>query len=170
MKNDQLLKTLPRKWRTLKTDSETPLVDSSLLTSLHNQGIDLNNISIDVLKLKTCESKKLYSLGILNLKQLSNTSESALRVVPHFGIMKVRRLKARLVAHLATLTNDISQLPEMPGKAVMENPPAAAGPEHDSQLTSVIEFIAELEAASESLEKLKKHIRLYVAEISKNQE
>jgi hypothetical protein len=171
MKSDQPVRTLPRKWKTTRADNGTPepMVNPEMLSLLHSQGITLDDIKIDILKLKACESKKLYSLGILNLEQLSNTSESALRVVPHFGVLKVRRLKAKLNSHLVSLLSGISPLPEI--QNVMQNgkPPMVLNREYDPELSSIVEFIAELEAASESLEKLRRRIRQYVEDIRKNQ-
>jgi hypothetical protein len=169
MKSDQMIKTLPRKRRLSGGTTRTPepMVNPELLAQLSSQGMDLRNINIDCLKLKACESKKLYSLGIFNLEQLGNTSEPALRAVPHFGILKVRRLKAKLNTYLLSLLSGVIPPAENQPAPINEEPSPAA--EDDAQLSSTVEFISELEAASQSLEKLKKRLNLFAAQIKKNQ-
>jgi hypothetical protein len=171
MKSEQSLKTLPRRWRTSVIDKVKvePMADSDLLASLHNRGIALQDISIDVLRLKSCESKKLNSLGILNLEQLSNTSETALRIIPHFGILKVKRLKARLTSHLNTLTSGDSPVSVTTLGRVEDQPPMVSNKENAS-FTAAAEIISELEAVSESLERLRRRIRLYIVEIKKDRD
>jgi hypothetical protein len=170
MRNDQLLKTLPRSRKTGRIDApdQLPMVNPELLRTLNNHGISLSVTGIDVLRLKGCESKKLYGLGIANLEQLANTSESALRIIPHFGIMKVRRLKARLNSYLLTLINDVVPAQEVQPEVKIEEPPIVAERD-DSQLNDAFEFISELEAATQSLDKLKKRMHVFVAELKKNQ-
>jgi hypothetical protein len=167
MKSDQVIKTLPRKRRMPgdTTRIQEPMVNPELLAKLSGQGIDPVDINIDCLKLKTCESKKLYSLGIFNLDQLGNTSESSLRAVPHFGILKVRRLKAKLNSYLLSLASGVNPAAENQPAPKSEEPSPAA--EVDVQLSSAVEFISELEAASQSLEKLKKRLHLFTAQIRK---
>jgi hypothetical protein len=171
MKSNRSVKTVPRNRRPSRaiTRTQESLANPELLLNLCNQGIDLKDISIDVLNLKGCESKKLYSLGILKLDQLSNISESALRAIPHFGIMKVRRLKATLNSFHLALSTNVSPFPEIQPAAKNEEQPGVLTCGGDSLSSSTAEFISELEATSESLDKLKGRIRLYIAEIRKNQ-
>lgn len=168
-KSNQPVKTLPRNRRPARSISRIPeqMVSPDILSSLRSQGIALSNTSIDVLKLKACELKKLRSLGMLNLEQLASSTESVLRAVPHFGIMKVRKLKTRLNAYVLSLQPGHTQLPDNQREEGVEEESRTLTDEDDSALSSAFEFITELEAASESLEKLRKRIRLYVAEIKK---
>jgi hypothetical protein len=173
MKSDPSVKTLPRKRRVSPAiiRIQEPMVNPELLGRLSSQGTALKDINIDCLKLKGCESKKLYSLGIFNLEQLGNTSESTLRAVPHFGILKVRRLKTQLNAYLLSLLSDVNPLPENQSVVCHEEQPEVHSGEDDSQLSSTFEFItSELEAASESLEKLKKRVHLFAAQIRKTRD
>jgi hypothetical protein len=171
MNSDQSLKTLPRNRkpaRTIDGVRET-MGKPELLSSLHCQGIALVDTGIDVLRLKGCESKKLNSLGISNLEQLANTTETALRAIPHFGILKVRRLKVRLNAYLLTLLSGVNPPLDIQPPVKTEERPVVIESKDAAQLSSISEFIAELEDASQSLDKLKKRIHRYVAELRKDQ-
>jgi hypothetical protein len=170
-KSDQPVKTLTRIRKTSGNISgiQEPMVKLEILSSLRSQGITLHNSSIDVLKLKGCELKKLNSMGILNLEQLANAPESVLRAVPHFGVMKVRKLKIKLNAYVLGLQPGLIPPSENQSEIDLKEEPGVIKEENDSALTSAFEFISELEAASESLEKLRRRMRLYVAEIKKQQ-
>ncbi|MBN1189650.1 MAG: hypothetical protein JXA46_07855 [Dehalococcoidales bacterium] len=144
------------------------MVSPALVSSLRSQGINLSNTSIDVLKLKGCELKKLRGLGMLNLEQLANATESVLRAVPHFGVMKVKKLKTRLNAYILGLHPGLVMLSESNAEIDTGRERVIADSD-DMAISSTFEFISELEEASESLEKLRKRIRLYVAEIKRQQ-
>jgi hypothetical protein len=144
-----------------------PMVNPEILASLRSQGIALNTTSIDVLKLKACELKKLHSMGMSNLEQLANATESVLRAVPHFGVMKVRKLKIRLNAYILGLQPGMLLHSGSQSEVGLEEELGNEIEENNSALSSAFEFISELEAAEESLEKLRKRMRLYVAEIKK---
>ncbi len=170
-KNDQPVETLLHNRKPAKSVSrvQDQMVNPDILAGLRGQGISLRDTSIDVLKLKGCELKKLHSLGMTNLEQLANSTESVLRAVPHFGIMKVRKLKLRLNAYIFSLQPGLTTFSEIQAETRPREEPDSRTGENDPALSSAFEFVAELEAASESLEKLRKRIRLYLAEVKKQQ-
>jgi hypothetical protein len=172
MKSDQSVKTPTRGRRSRKSHIQPPepMVDPNILARLQNQGLSLHETSIEVLKLRGCESRQLRAIGIFTLEQLASTNEDLLRMIPHFGITKVRKLKARLDSYLAATSNGVhlefSTPPPIQPKG-LSNTTITNG--ENSRLSSTCEFISELEAASESLDKLKKRLRTYVAEIKKSE-
>jgi len=160
MNVSQSVRTLPgrRPKKTVSPPGE-PMVNPQLLSSLRSQRITLNDKSIDVLKLRGCEAKKLQEIGIINLEQLANSNERALRTIPHFGIMKVRRLKSRLNTYLSSLAPAGIQ-PEEDDSSFLEiQADACIAVEDDPQLSAADDIILELEATSKTLEKLKQRLR-----------
>jgi hypothetical protein len=172
MRSDQSIKKLPRGRKPGKshTQSPEPMADPNLLSLLQNQGVSLQKINIEVLGLRGCEAKQLRAVGILNLEQLASSNEAVLRIVPHFGIMKVKRLKSRLNSYLAAmLKGDNPELNIQPliQTARLLNPQTTH--ENVIHIPSTSDFISELEAASESLNKLRKRLHLYVDEMKKSE-
>ncbi len=169
-----MVRALPRNRRILNRTprAQQLMVDAEVLSSLSHQGIVLNSTSLDVLRLKGCESKKLSSLGILNLEQLATSNEASLLAIPHFGVLKVRRLKTKLNSYLTGLSTGQPSLPDdasARGEAIKPDDQPAIQEGADNSLDSTLEVLSELEAASQSLEKLKKRIHTYITEIRKNQ-
>ncbi len=87
------------------TKRSAPMVDARLLAMLEAKGVPLHEISVEVLGLSGRQSSRLSAVGIRNMQQLSNCSQSDLLSVPRFGISTVRQIKAKLNAYLTAILN-----------------------------------------------------------------
>ena len=87
------------------TKRSTPMVDARLLAMLEAKGVPLHEISVEVLGLSGRQSSRLSAVGIRNMQQLSNCSQSDLFSVPRFGVSTVGRIKAKLNSYLRAILN-----------------------------------------------------------------
>jgi hypothetical protein len=67
--------------------------------------VHLQDTNIGVLNLSGNDLKRLEEAGISTLEKLAGCNESALLVIPHFGTMKVRQIKANLTSYLISVLN-----------------------------------------------------------------
>jgi len=87
------------------TKRPAPMVDARLLAMLEAKGVPLHEISVEVLGLSGRQSSRLSAVGIRNMQQLSNCSQSDLFSVPRFGVSTVGRIKAKLNSYLRAILN-----------------------------------------------------------------
>jgi hypothetical protein len=135
------------------------MVNPDLLYKLGNKGALLEEKSIGVLGLSAYDLKRLEEAGICSLKHLAVWYDSDILTIPHFGIKKVRRLKAELESYLsAMLTEQTREFDPQPESQEIsttdldELDPMAIHSSANFYLDS------ELEAFSKSLDKLKKRL------------
>lgn len=93
-----------RQWRVRSLAKRSaPMVDARLLAMLEAKGVPLHEISVEVLGLGSRRARKLSAVGIRNMQQLSNCSESDLLSVPRFGVFTVEQIKAKLNSYLTAI-------------------------------------------------------------------
>jgi hypothetical protein len=139
--------------------SSRPMVNPNLLTRLQHKEAVLEETHIAVLGLSVFDIKRLEEAGIFNLKQLAAWPDANILNIPHFGTIKVRRLKADLESYITGIlkeqNQEFEQLAGMPYTGTSKNEEADLETIHAfSRLNSE----SEMAAFSKSLEKLKKRL------------
>jgi hypothetical protein len=82
-----------------------PFINTILISRLKSQGVSLLETNIEVLDLGRGDLIKLGDAGIVTLEQLSSCIEMAVATIPHFGKIKISRLKAKVYSYLTSLLN-----------------------------------------------------------------
>jgi hypothetical protein len=147
------------------------MADPKLLEKVQVQGIRLQETGLHVLGLSGYDLKRLGDAGILSFDQLANCLESNILNIPHFGVMKVRRMKAGLGSYLNSRLNSKRLEPE-PGSGIPDK--EAAEPVESSppmaDFTSKGSPQPELEAFSKSLDKLEKRVKSLKSRLARARE
>ena len=88
----------------------TPMVDPRLLDRLISQGVKLAETPIAVLGLRGGDLKRLKDAGIINLEQLAKSNDTNIFNIPHFGIMKVNRIKIALRSYFSAILTESNNI------------------------------------------------------------
>jgi hypothetical protein len=136
------------------------MADPELLSKVQVRGVRLQETSIQVLGLSGYDLKRLGDFRLFSLEQLANCLEADILNIPHFGIMKVRRMKASLSVYLNSRLN--GDRPELELQSETISREVSEPAKSDIKVTdsaSEINSPPELEAVSKSLDKLEKRVK-----------
>jgi hypothetical protein len=86
-----------------------PFINPILTSRLKSQGVSLQEKDIEVLKLGRGDLIKLGDAGIFTLEQLTGCIETAVTTIPHFGKIKISRLRAKVLSYLTSLLSGGSE-------------------------------------------------------------
>jgi hypothetical protein len=82
------------------------MADPDLAEQVRSQGVKLQETGIGVLGIRVQDLKRLEDADINNIEHLALCSEDRVLSIPHFGIMKVRKIKTDLNLYLTSLLNE----------------------------------------------------------------
>jgi hypothetical protein len=156
VKKEQNVLVMPRigQYYSNVVPSSKAMISPGLLYQIRNKEAILEETQIGVLGLSTFDLKRLREAGIITLRQLAECNTTDILNIPHFGIKKVRRLKASFESFLASLIYE-HKLELDPSSTI---PLAETNDQFDSDQKTILSSDPELEEFSESLEKLKKQL------------
>jgi len=162
-----------KRFRMSGSRSSQPIVSPRLLMKVQQQKAISDSTRIDMLGLEASDLKRLGEAGIFTLKQLIVLRDLDIFNIPHFGIIKIRRLKATLKSYLTAMLKEENREPkQLGGITVTETKPGESG-KLAEQLSLKAAPIA-LEAISKNLEIIEKRllsleIQFMKAKMLKNQ-
>ena len=86
-----------------------PFANPILVSKLRSQGVLLQEKNFEALKLSPKDLERLGDAGIFTLEQLADCIETVIATIPHFGKVKIQRLKANLQSYLLSLLCDAGE-------------------------------------------------------------
>jgi hypothetical protein len=123
-----------------------PFINPILTSRLRSQGVSLRERNIEVLKLGRGDLIKLGDAGIFTLEQLTDCSETAITIIPHFGKIKISRLKAEVHSYLTSLLSGESEgFARQYGQPDVKTMEMAKSKGKCAQPSSIANFISDLE-------------------------
>ena len=134
------------------------MADPELIEQVRSQGVKLQELNIGVLGVRVQDQKRLEDADINNIEQLALCSEEQVLSIPHFGTMKVRKIKSDLNLYLTSLLNeqnrDFKFQPE-----ILETKSNLAQPGNEDILPAInLNPNSELEAFAKSIDLLEKRL------------
>jgi hypothetical protein len=169
VKKEQNVLIMPRigQYYSNVVPSSKAMVSPGLLYQIRNKEAILEETQIGVLGLSTFDLRRLREAGIITLRQLADCNTTDILNIPHFGIKKVRRLKANFESFLTSIIDKPILGIDQPSGMPLERTTDL----FKSDQKPILSPDSELEAFSESLEKLKKQLgslELKIAKAIKN--
>lgn len=138
------------------SQSSQPLVSPRLLMKVEQQKAIPDGTRIDMLGLEGSDIKRLGEAGIFTLKQLVVLRDRDILNIPHFGIIKIRRLKATLKSYLtAMLKEENREHKQLDGITITESKPESG---KSAELWAIKAAPIALDEISKNLEKIEKRL------------
>jgi hypothetical protein len=137
------------------------MVDPCLLNRARRQGLVLKETEIRVLGLRESDLKRLKDININTLEQISTCDEETIRTLPHFGLIKVNRIKEDLKSYLINVLDE--QKPETNQQPSIPETETIKLGEPEKQANScfpVVNSDSGLKSFSNNLDDLEKRIGL----------
>ena len=117
-----------KRFGTNGSQSSQPIVSPRLLMKVQQQKAIPDGTRIDMLGLEASDLKRLGEAGIFTLNQLIVLRDLDILNIPHFGIIKIRRLKATLKSYLsAMLKEENRDTNQLGGITATETKPEESG-------------------------------------------